>query len=62
MILFTQYTVVLRKDGQWRIEMCCLDTDLWERLNYCKMRSSEGLSNGNGNSLLFHITALFVLS
>lgn len=61
MFPFTQYTVVLSKEARWRIEMCWLDTDLSGRLNYCKIRSSEGVSNGIGNSLLFHIPALSVL-
>lgn len=61
MFSFTRYFVVLSKERQQRIEMCCLDTDLCGRLNYCKIRSSEGLFNGVGNSLLFHITVLSVL-
>lgn len=61
MFPFTQYIVVLSKEGQRRIEICCLDTDLSGRLNYCKIRSSDGVSNGTGNSCLFHITALSVL-
>lgn len=50
---FTQDMHVLSAEGQQRIE-------LFGQI-YCRICNCQGVFNGTGNSLLFHITALSVL-